>query len=82
MNYKRGYPRTTHHSRGRDKHRRHQPDFNRYYWLSQWPRSWDIVFHTRPRRRRTRVAEIRVMKGYDPDDVLWPLEKKPHIYYW
>jgi hypothetical protein len=40
------------------------------------------VFHTRPRRRRTKVCEIKVMKGFDPDAILWPLEKKPHIYYW
>ena len=81
-NYKRGYPRTTRHCRGCDKHRRRQPDWDRYHWLSQWPRAWDITFHTRPRRRRTRAAVVLVMQGRDPDGIVWPVEKKPHIYYW
>jgi hypothetical protein len=50
--------------------------------LHSWPRWHDIIFHTRPRRRRTKACEIMVMKGYDLDAILWPLEKKPHTYYW
>lgn len=82
MNYKRGYPRTTRHGRGRDKHRRRQPGFDRYHWLSQWPRFWDVIMHTRPRRRRTRAAVVLVMQGRDPDGITWPVAKKPHKYYW
>lgn len=51
-------------------------------WMCWWPRWWEVVFHTRPNRRRGRVAEIKIMKGFDPDAVLWPVEKKPHQYYW
>lgn len=52
------------------------------YWLRNWPKWWDVVYHTRPNRRRNRACEILVMQGVDPDQIAWPLSKKPHIYYW
>lgn len=78
--YKRGRPRTVppHHARGGGKYDVH-PERR---WMRCWPRWHDIVFHTRPRRRRTREAVILVMQGRDPDAILWPVEKKPHVYYW
>lgn len=79
--YKRGRPRTSpsHNTRGNwDKHT--PPP--RWMLMSSWPRYWDILYHTRPRRRRTREAVVAVMQGRDPDAILWPVEKKPHIYYW
>lgn len=51
--------------------------------MSNWPRSWDIVHHTRPRRaREKRLTKAIVAGKLDPDNVAWPLSKKPHIYYW
>lgn len=78
--YKRRRPRTSpaHHARGSGKWDR-PPEWR---WMSCWPRWHDIVFHTRPQRRRTREAVVLVMQGRDPDTILWPVEKKPHIFYW
>lgn len=54
---------------------------NSVHWLNT-PSWWNIVFHTRPRRHKTRMMEHEVVKGCDPDGLLWPVEKKPHSYYW
>lgn len=65
-----------------DKHRR-------IFWpahvnsMNNWPRSWDIVMHTKPRRAQERQALQAVKRGIvDPDDATWPLWRKPHSYYW
>ncbi len=47
------------------------------------PRKWNIVYHTRPRRAREKRMEQAILRGtVDPDNAIFPLEKKPHIYYW
>ena len=53
-------------------------------WLNSWPAWHDIVFHTRPRRRKEASVETEVAKGrVDPDEAVWPLgNSKPHKYYW
>jgi hypothetical protein len=53
-----------------------------YHWTRRYPAWWDREFHTRPHRANTRRLEKKVMKGADPDEVVWPLAKKPHNYYW
>ena len=54
-----------------------------YYWMGSWPSWWDILFHRRPTRRAEAAVAGAVMRGeVDPDAALWPLEKKPHKYYW
>jgi hypothetical protein len=79
--YKRGRPRTSpsHNTRWNKWRSENVPE---YRWMSHWPRYWDIVFHTRPHRRRTRECVVLVMQGRDPDNIAWPVAKKPHIYYW
>ncbi len=53
------------------------------YWLRHWPRWWDIIFHTRPRRRRDDALTRAVARGaLDADNVAWSVEHKPHRYYW
>ena len=54
MNYKRKRPRTAPLHRGR----------SRGHWLRHWPRWWDLIFHTRPRRARTKALERAIL--------LWP----------
>lgn len=69
-NYKRKRPRTgpTHHGVTR---------------MWQNPRWHDIVFHSRPRRRRDREVTNAVQRGYlDADAATWAVEKRPQIYYW
>ena len=79
--YKRGRPRTAPSGNGHNKWEAEKRGTD-WYWLTRWPRWWDIVFHTRPQRRRTRKCLVAVMQGHDPDAILWPVDKKPHIYYW
>lgn len=78
--YKRKYPRTAssgpHYSKWESKKR------NRH-WMSNYPRWWDVVFHTRPNRRaNTRMMRSVFIGNVDEDEAVWPLSKKPHKYYW
>lgn len=54
----------------------------RWAWWQNTPSHHHILYHTRPRRRQERQLEIAVMKGEDPENIIWPLSKKPHHYYW
>lgn len=63
--------------------------WRRIYWpagrhtpMRNWPAWWDRTFHTRPHRAKVRRLERKVMQGFDPDNIAWPLAKRPHIYYW
>lgn len=51
-------------------------------WLSTWPRSHDYIYHTRPHRAATKRLEREIKNGVDPDNVVWPLAKRPHHYCW
>lgn len=51
-------------------------------WYESTPSSHHIVFHHRPKRREVKRLEQAIVKGADPDDIPWPLAKKPHVYYW
>lgn len=47
------------------------------------PGVWNRIFHNKPTRVRTRRLAKMVVKGaVDPDNLVWPSNKKPHIYYW
>ena len=47
------------------------------------PSHWDILFHTRPRRRRDKSGERNILKGKDSKTCLWDTANhKPHKYYW
>jgi len=51
--------------------------------MGNHPRWWDLVFHTRPHRARTKAIARRIMRGeIDPDDTAWPLPDKPTKYFW
>jgi hypothetical protein len=50
---------------------------------SESPSHWDILHHSRPRRRRDRENCRKVESGCDADTLVWDLgNRKPHIYYW
>jgi hypothetical protein len=54
-----------------------------YNMMSNNPRWWDILFHTRPTRRKAAEVTKAVLLGkIDPDAAVWPLSRKPRIYYW
>lgn len=67
-------------SRGAWKRRYAGEDYGS--WTSHWPAWWDRQFHTRPRRRMTQQLLVQVSRGRDADEIAWPLDKKPHTYYW
>ena len=87
--HKRKKPRTRTYARGSAKGRERrlidkgQP-VPEWPWIGTWPAFWDILRHSRPRRRETsRLARAVLMGWVDPDDAAWPLgNHKPHIYYW
>ena len=69
MNHKRKRPRTKSESRGVP------PNGS--------PAAHNIVFHTRPRRRKDAATESAILHGEDPDSMEWSLgNHKPHTYYW
>lgn len=70
-------------------HQRWRESMRDIWWPEQFnmmanhPRWWDIMHHTRPRRAKEKALTRKVLKGaIDAENVPWPLEKKPHIYYW
>jgi len=47
------------------------------------PSWWHTEMHTRPKRVRTRIQIQKVYTLIDYEDAEeFPLDKKPHIYYW
>lgn len=47
------------------------------------PHWWDVVFHTRPKRRLAARVLRSILGGADPDGAVWPVSgHKPHNYYW
>lgn len=50
--------------------------------MGSYPAWWDREFHTRPHRAATKRLERKIITGADPDDIVWPLRRKPHRYYW
>ncbi len=52
-------------------------------WLKNTPKWWIKLFMTRPKRRQNKAVCMAIMKGQDPDDLVYPLgNRKPHVYYW
>ncbi|WP_170397491.1 hypothetical protein [Ruegeria arenilitoris] len=45
-------------------------------WLGNWPRGHDIIFHTRPTRRKSKALALGILKGADPDGISWPDSRK------
>lgn len=65
-----------------DLRRRFEKEGTHWKWYRMTPSSWHQVYHHRPRRRKERQLEVKIMKGEDPDGLAWPVARKPHNYYW
>ncbi|WP_293397626.1 hypothetical protein [Phenylobacterium sp. RIFCSPHIGHO2_01_FULL_69_31] len=50
--------------------------------LTITPSGWNTLHHSRPRRRRNTILAHAIKTGRDPDEIVWPTEKRPHRYYW
>lgn len=47
------------------------------------PRWHTIIEHNRRQRAKVRTATRKALKDeIDAEEAIWPLAKKPHIYYW
>jgi hypothetical protein len=62
---------------------------DRPYWgIYGGPRSWsvprwhDILEHNRKRRAAENTVRAKLRRGDDPENLAWPLSRKPHVYYW
>jgi hypothetical protein len=74
MNYKRHKPRI----KGTSK-----KNLSKGSRTGEAPGYWNILFHTRPKRRRDKLTCTKVINGNDPDNLIWELgNRKPHTYYW
>lgn len=72
-----------HHKSKRPRTSRTHHPVSRGYSLRNYPRWWDIVFHTRPKRRRDAKRLRQVIHGADPDGIAWELaSRRPHQFYW
>jgi len=40
------------------------------------------MFMTKPRRAKEAAAIARIMKGADPDGIMFPHPTKPYVYYY
>ena len=51
-------------------------------WWKNCPRWHHLLADKRPQRRRTKAVELATLKADDPDALVWPLDRKPHNYFW
>jgi hypothetical protein len=51
-----------------------------WWWYQQEPKWWRKLYKHAIRRAQTRQCVHRVLRG--EDEILWPLDKRPWVYYW
>ncbi len=61
------------------KHRKFKYEFERWTWLWNEKKAWRKLMKHQKRRAELQRA---LTKRKDWDDTVWPLDKKPWIYYW
>lgn len=55
----------------------------RYRWIGSSPGWWNAMEHIRPKRREAAAMERAILRGSDPDDLMWPVgSNKPHSYWY
>lgn len=51
--------------------------------MSNYPKWWDIMHHTRPTRRKNQQVLHGILRAkVDPEGAFWRDGRRPHIYYW
>lgn len=68
--------RTKHH--GYNNKKREYGD--NWHWMKQEPKAWRKEFKHKPRRAELKDKLNKFKNG--EEDIVWPLDKKPWIYYW
>ena len=51
-------------------------------FIGSIPGAFNLIEHIKPKRRETKRLEHAVIRGMDPDGVVWPVAKKPHSYWY
>lgn len=52
-------------------------------WNWSTPSWWNRLMHTRRRRVEARRVTVHLLRNPDAaDGLIWPLDKKPHWYFW
>ncbi|MCI2395605.1 hypothetical protein [Aliiroseovarius sediminis] len=51
-------------------------------WWESCPRWHNLLANKRPQRRRTKSVERATLTADDPDTLVWPVDGKPHDYFW
>ncbi|WP_295679509.1 hypothetical protein [uncultured Nevskia sp.] len=73
----------TNRAKDRDAAGRLRRSFRRPNHTQSTPGYWVRLHMNRPRRHENRHMCWQVMRGRDPDGLIWPLgSRKPHVYYW
>lgn len=53
-----------------------------WQWYQQEPKEWRKIYKHRKRRAEWRRCVNKLFNGYDADNMVYPLDSKPWIYYW
>ena len=67
----------THHHGERSKRKLYGDN---WFWMRSEPKAWRKQYKHKPRRAAVRQCVNLIFKG--EEDIIWPLDKKPWIYYW
>ncbi|WP_411888377.1 hypothetical protein [Hydrocarboniphaga effusa] len=73
----------TNRAKDRDDRGRLKRNLRRPKYPMSTPGWWVRLQVNRPRRHENRYLCHRVLRGFDPEGMTWPLgSHKPHVYYW
>jgi len=50
-----------------------------WHWMRQEPKAWRREYKHVPRRAELKRSIVKFKRG---EETVWPLDKKPWIYYW
>jgi hypothetical protein len=68
-----------------EKHPHRRRDVDNWWNISynRNPGWWTNLVETRPKRMRDKLLARKIIKGeLDPDEALFELDYRPHIYWW
>jgi hypothetical protein len=51
-------------------------------WLKREPKEWRRLYKHKKRRAEWRHKQAQIKKGADLDDMVYPKDRQPWIYYW
>lgn len=52
----------------------------RFYWRN--PSWWNRIYTTKKRRADDRINQFNILRGSDPDSIVWMPDRKPDSWFW